>query len=75
MKFRWFFGRSRSERELADELQFHLEAEFQNNLAAGMTEKEAWRQAGLAFGAMESVKEECRELSLSPLFLIKARVR
>jgi putative ABC transport system permease protein len=56
------FDRSQSERDLADELQFHLEAEEQKNIAAGMPEEDARRQARVAFGAMESVKEECREL-------------
>ncbi len=62
MKLRWRFGRQRSEEELGEELQFHLEQEIRKNVAGGMSEEEARRQARVAFGAMEAVKEECRQL-------------
>jgi putative ABC transport system permease protein len=68
MKLKWSFGRKRSERELADELQFHLEEAFQRNLSCGMSEDEAWRQARLDFGGMEAIKEECRELRFGSWF-------
>lgn len=62
MKFKRIFGRSSFEPELASELQFHLELEFQKNLASGMSEQEAWRQAKIAFGGIEGIKDECRKL-------------
>ena len=62
MKLKWPFGRTCSERELADELEFHLEEEFQNNLRRGMPAEEARREARLAFGGLEGVRQECREL-------------
>ncbi|MQA91375.1 MAG: hypothetical protein GEU90_14285 [Gemmatimonas sp.] len=49
------------EREMADELAHHLEMEVRKNLDAGMTVDEARRQARLAFGGVERVKEEVRE--------------
>ena len=68
MKFKRIFGRSSFEPDLASELQFHLELEFQKNCASGMSEQEAWRQAKIAFGGMERVKDECRELRFASWF-------
>jgi len=68
MKFKRIFRRSSFEPELASELQFHLEQEFQKNLASGMSEQEAWRQAKISFGGVEGIKEECRELRFGSWF-------
>jgi len=46
--------------EVDDELQFHIERQVQENLAAGMSREEARRQAGIAFGGRERAREECR---------------
>src|SRR5215472_4952363 len=62
MNFKTPFDRQRSEREIAEEFQFHLEREFHKNLAQGMSEEEARRQARLAFGPIDAVKNDCREL-------------
>src|SRR5215472_6979074 len=62
MNFKGPFDRERSERDLAAEFQDHLEREFQNNLAQGMPEEEARRQARLAFGSVDGPKDDCREL-------------
>jgi predicted permease len=51
----------RDERELDDELRFHLEMEVEKNLAAGMTPKEARRRARIDFGGIERTREECRD--------------
>lgn len=59
------FRKRDGERELNDEIKFHMEKEIQANIAAGMPPEEARRRAGVAFGHMESAKEECRELRLS----------
>jgi len=62
MKLKRLFRRSSFEPELASEFEFHIELEFQKNLACGMSEQEAWRQARIAFGGIEGIKEECREV-------------
>ena len=49
------------ERELDEELRFHLEMETQQNLNAGMVESEARRRAVRDFGGVERVKEEVRD--------------
>jgi predicted permease len=49
------------ERELDEELAFHLEMETRKNLRAGMTPEQARRQARLAFGGVEKHKEEVRD--------------
>src|SRR5271154_5106870 len=46
---------------MREELRHHLEKQVEANLAAGMSPDEARRQAALQFGAVESVKEYCRE--------------
>ncbi|HET9983694.1 MAG TPA: ABC transporter permease [Longimicrobiales bacterium] len=61
---RWlggWFGRGRRERELADELAFHLEMATEQNIARGMSAAEARRAALLAFGGVERFKEEARD--------------
>jgi predicted permease len=49
------------ERELDEELAFHLEMETQKNLRAGMAPAEARRRARLEFGGVEKFKEEVRD--------------
>jgi predicted permease len=56
---RWFFRRW--EHDMTEELRFHVEQQTAANMAAGMTRDEARRQAALKFGAVEGVKEDCRE--------------
>ena len=53
--------RNRAERELADELRFHLERQTEINIAAGMSAAEARDRARRDFGGPEQIKEECRE--------------
>jgi hypothetical protein len=62
----WLKGRSivlrdRVDRELHDELKFHVEMEIRKNLQLGMTTTEARRHALIKFGAGSSVEEECRD--------------
>jgi putative ABC transport system permease protein len=54
------FRRSQQERDLDAELAFHLEAQVDANLRAGMTPAEARRQAHLSLGGVEQVKEGVR---------------
>src|SRR4028118_1159463 len=49
------------ERELDEELAFHLEMETEKNVRSGMTPAEARRQAVLEFGGVEKHKEEVRD--------------
>ena len=49
------------ERELSEEMHHHFEKQVAANLAEGLTPDEARRQAALRFGAVEGVKEDCRE--------------
>lgn len=49
------------ERELDEELAYHLELDTEKNVRAGMSRAEARRKAAIAFGGMEKHKEEVRE--------------
>ncbi|HEX4230137.1 MAG TPA: ABC transporter permease [Bryobacteraceae bacterium] len=55
------FERKRLERELDDELRFHLEMQIEDNLEAGMNPVEARYAALRSFGAIEPMKETYRE--------------
>ncbi|HUG81204.1 MAG TPA: ABC transporter permease [Bryobacterales bacterium] len=60
-RLRALFRRKAVEQELCEELQFHFDHQVEKNLAQGMSREEATRQARLAFGGSDQVKEECRE--------------
>ena len=49
------------EDELDEELRFHFDKQVEKLRRSGMSEEEAKRQARLAFGGHEQVKEDCRE--------------
>jgi predicted permease len=53
--------RGRLERELAAEMEGHLQLHIDDNISAGMTPVEARRQAILALGGLEQTKERYRE--------------
>src|SRR6516164_1751979 len=55
------FRRSQKERELSDELEFHLERQIEHNLGAGMSPEEARYAALRLFGGVQQIQEECRE--------------
>src|SRR5262245_7567695 len=61
MRFCGLFNKQRKDRELAGELEAHLQMHIEDNLRAGMTAEEARRQALLKLGGMESTKEAYRE--------------
>ncbi|MDX1382957.1 MAG: ABC transporter permease, partial [Thermoanaerobaculia bacterium] len=52
--------RRRDEREMDEELRFHLDCEIEKNLQGGLEPAEARRRALLALGGVESVKEQVR---------------
>src|SRR5438128_1649845 len=62
LRFRSLFRQSRVERELTDELRFHLEKLIENKVARGMTPEEAHYAALRESGGMEQIKEECRDM-------------
>ena len=69
----WFFrvagvfNKQRHEREMAQELESHLQLHIDDNLRAGMTPAEARRQALIKLGGMEQTKEMYRDRQALPL--------
>jgi len=61
MGTRALFRHGAVERELDEEMRFHIERQVSENLAAGMSALEARRAAMIEFGGVESMKEEVRE--------------
>jgi predicted permease len=55
------FDKNKRQSELDEELQFHLEQATLANIAAGMTQEEARRQALVEFGGVERTREQCHE--------------
>ncbi|NKB87213.1 MAG: FtsX-like permease family protein [Acidobacteria bacterium] len=55
------FSRRSVERELDQEIQAHLEMEIESLMAQGLSASEARRRARAEFGAVDAIKEECRE--------------
>ena len=60
--WRRLLQRDRVERQLDAELRDHFERLVADYVQSGMTEPEARRRARLAFGGMEQVKEDCRDV-------------
>ncbi len=56
-----FFIAGRSRGEVDEELRFHLDQQIEANLQAGMSPEEAHRQAAVAFGGLQSAREQCRQ--------------
>ena len=59
-RLRFLFA-GKSHDEVDEELRFHLDQQIEENLRAGMSDKEARRQAAIAFGGVERTREQCRE--------------
>jgi len=62
LRLRSLFRRAKVERELDEELQYHMERQIEENLAKGMTPEEARYAALRAMGGVERRKEECRDM-------------
>ena len=61
---RWWkalFQRESAERDLDDEIQLHLEMETAKNVRGGMPADQARREALIAFGGIDAVKEAHRD--------------
>ena len=61
LRLQTLFRRERAARLLNDELQFHLDEQIAENVAAGMSREEARHAAMRAFGNSTALKEETRE--------------
>jgi len=55
------FASSKADRELAAELESHLQLHIDDNIRAGMSPQEARRRAVIALGGVEKTKEEYRD--------------
>jgi putative ABC transport system permease protein len=60
-RLRDFFQADRAERQLDEEMRFHLEMEAEKNERQGMTPQEARRAAATRFGGLEDHKESVRD--------------
>src|SRR5687767_1806608 len=61
------FNRTRRERDLADEIESHIQLHIEDNLLAGMTPAQARREARLKFGSIDAAKEAYRDRRSLPL--------
>src|SRR5512142_101602 len=61
LRFRSLFRRRQVERELDEELQYHLDRQIQQNLAHGLSPDEARRASLRAMDGLEQRREECRD--------------
>lgn len=60
-RLRALFRRSAVERELDEELRFHVEEQVEKYTQSGLTHEEAMRRTRLEFGGLDEIKENCRE--------------
>ncbi|HJZ99533.1 MAG TPA: ABC transporter permease, partial [Candidatus Solibacter sp.] len=60
-RIRGLFGRQGQERELDDEVQFHLELQIDDNIRAGMNPADARYAALRSFGGIDLAKERYRD--------------
>src|SRR5437879_6193845 len=60
-RIRAIFRRHAVEQELDEELRFHLDRQIQKQMTHGATAEDAARQARLAFGGLDQIKEESRD--------------
>jgi predicted permease len=60
-RLRALLRRGDMERELDDELRFHLERDIETRVASGVPRAEAERLAWAAFGGMERIKDDARD--------------
>ena len=58
---RFLFRRPQVERDLDQELRYHLDRQTELNVTRGMQPEEARREAILMVGGLETVKDECRD--------------
>lgn len=61
IRLRALLRRQAVERELDDELHFHIDRQIDKFVQSGLPLTEARRQARLMFGGTDQIKEECRQ--------------
>jgi predicted permease len=61
------FGRDARQRELAEELESHLQMHIEDNIRAGLSPEEARRQALIKLGGVQQTKERFRRQSGVPM--------
>jgi putative ABC transport system permease protein len=62
LRLRSLLRRGQVEQELDEELRYHLDRQIEENIAGGMTAREARYAALRAMGGIEQHKEECRDM-------------
>ena len=62
LRWRSIFRRQKADQDLNDELEFHLQHQMDEYIARGMTPEYARAAALRSLGAMEQIKEECRDM-------------
>ena len=62
LRLRTLFEKSRVERELDEELQFHLDQQMERLVMKGMSTAEARRFAMKSLGGVERQMERCRDV-------------
>jgi predicted permease len=62
MRLRSLAKRQRVETELDKELRYHVERQTEENVAAGMNEREAREAASRMFGGVSQIEEYCRDM-------------
>jgi hypothetical protein len=61
LRLRSLFSGASADRELDEELRYHVERQIESNLQAGMTPIEARRAALVAIGGVRQTAEQCRD--------------
>jgi hypothetical protein len=56
-----FLARDRFEREMRDEVRFHIEARAEDLAREGLPPAEALRRARMEFGTVDAIKDDCRQ--------------
>jgi predicted permease len=62
LRFRSLLSKPTVDKDLDEEIRFHLESEIQERTAAGMSVQDARRTASVDFGGIERFREECRDM-------------
>lgn len=66
LRCKGLFSKAASERELADEIESHLQMHIDDNIRAGMSLQEARRVAVMKLGGVDQAKEAYRDRSTIP---------
>ena len=66
LRFKGLFVKDARDREIADELESHLQMHIDDNIRAGMSPQEAKRVAVMKLGGVDQTKEACRDRATIP---------